>query len=581
MAGKHTDAMHVDKISRRHGDRVYTSYVIRSSYREGGKVKHDTIANISRLPQYIIDVVDKGLAGEPVGVLSNELTVEKSWAHGHVAAVVGTAEAMGLAETIEPKPSRQRDLVMAMIAARVLKPASKLATTRWWGKTSLARTLGVQDASKDEVYQAMDWLLGRQSEIEGRLASRYLEPGGVVMYDLTSVYLEGQHCSLAARGYSRDGKPGHLQIEFGLMTNAAGDPVAVEAFPGNTADPKTFLPQAEKVKDRFGVGDVIWVADRGMATSAQLRNLEKIGGLSWVTAMRGPTVRSLVDQGAIQLSLFDTQNLFETKDPRYPGERLVVCYNPVLGEQRARKREDMLQATERQLVKVKAMAERGATGRGRLRGAAKIGERVGRVINKYDMAKHFRTAVNDSSFSYERNQESIGDEARLDGLYVIRTNVPADRLDTASVVRTYKGLQQVERAFRHFKLRELEVRPVYHYRDDRVRAHLLICMLAYAVQRRMEQALAPLLFMDEVVAERPDPVAPARRSQAARHKDGTRRAVDGLPLHSFRTLLEDLAGIVKNRIAVGKTGVSIELTTIPTVLQRRAFELLGVGLGGM
>lgn len=571
--------MHVARIERKQGDKVYTYHLVRSNYREGGKVKHHTIANISSFPQNVIDVIGRGLAGEPVGVLSDDLTVERSWAHGHVAAVLGTAQAMDLPNTIDPKPSRQRDLVMGMIAARVLKPGSKLATTRLWKTTSLAKVLGVEDATEDEVYRAMDWLLERQPAIEKRLAKRYLKPGGVVLYDLTSVYLEGEHCPLAARGYSRDGKPGHVQIEVGLMTNAAGDPLSVEAFPGNTGDPKTFQPQVKKVKERFGVTDVVWVADRGMATAAQVRELQKIKGLSWVTALRAPSIQALLEQGSIQLSLFDRQNLAEVTDPRYPGERLVVCHNPVLGVQRARKREDMLQAAERELAKVKAMAERGAAGRGRLRGAAQIGERVGRVVNKYGMAKHFRRTVTDSSFSYERDQDSIDREAVLDGFYVLRTNVRADRLSTSEVVETYKGLRQVERAFRRFKLQGLEVRPVYHYREDRVRAHLLICMLAYGVQREMEQELAPLLFVDEDIPVREDPVAPRGRSPSARRKEQTKQTQDRLPLHSFSTLMEDLGSIVRNRVAVGHTGATVELTTMPTVLQRRAFELLGLRLG--
>jgi len=573
--------MHVDKITRRHGDRIYVSHVIRSSYREGGKVRHHQVANISRLPPDLIEVISRGLAGESVGVLSEAMSVERSWPHGHVAAVLGTARQMDLAEVLDAKPSRQRDLVLGMILARVLKPASKLANTRLLRTTSLGKTLGVEDATEDELYGAMDWVLERQEAIERRLAKRHLDPGGVVLYDLTSVYVEGQHCELAQRGYSRDGKPGHLQVEFGLMTNAAGEPVAVEAFPGDTADPETFPAQVTKVKDRFGVKDVIWVGDRGIVTSAQVRMLDKIQGLSWVTALRAPTIRQLIDQGSIQLSLFDTQNLAEVSNPRFPGERLVVCHNPVLGAERARKRESMLQATERELGKVTAMAERAVAGRGRLRGEGKIGERVGRVVNKYNMAKHFRRAITSTSFSFERDEESIAEEAKLDGYYVIRTNVPPERLSTAAVVETYKSLEQVERAFRHFKLQGLQVRPSYHRLETRVRAHLFICMLAYSVQRRMEQGLAPLLFIDEDIPARADPVAPTGRSSSAKRKDQTKRTQDGYPAHSFRTLLEDLACIVKNRVRIHGTDRDIELTTRPSPFQAREFHLLGVNLGSV
>jgi transposase len=571
--------MHVDKIIRRHGNRIYVSYVIRSSYREGGRVKHDQVANISRLPAHLIDVISRGLAGESVGVLSEAMSAEESWPHGHVAAVLGTASRMGLAKVLDAKPSRQRDLALGMIAARVLEPASKLATTGLFRTTTLGRMLGIEGATEDELYEAMDWLVGQQEAIERRLAKRHLEPGGTVLYDLTSVYVEGEHCELAQRGYSRDGKPGHLQIEFGLMTNAAGEPVAIEAFPGSTADPTTFPAQVAKVRDRFGVKDVIWVGDRGMVTNAQVRMLDKIAGLSWVTALRAPTIRQLLEQGSIQLSLFETQNLAEVRDPRFPGERLVLCHNPVLGAERARKREDLLQATERELGKVAAMAKRAAEGHGRLRGEAKIGERVGRVVNKYNMAKHFRRVVTSTSFSFERDEEAIAEEGRLDGFYVIRTNVAPDRLSTAEVVETYKSLKQVEQAFRRFKLQGLRVRPIYHRLDHRVRAHLLLCMLAYSVQRRMEQSLAPLLFVDEDVPARTDPVAPSGRSQGAKRKDQSKRTNEGYPVHSFRGLLNELERIVKNRMRIQGTDADIEITTRRTPLQARALELLGVSVG--
>jgi len=573
--------MHVAKVEKRQGDRVYVSYLLRQSYREGDKVKHRTLANLSPLPVSTIELIRGSLAGQQYLPAGEAFSIEQSWPHGHVAAVLGTARTMGLERLLDPKPSRQRDLVLAMIVARVLQPASKLATTRLWTATSLAQSLGVEEATADELYAALDWLRERQNDIEQRLAKRYLEPGGLVLYDLSSTYMEGEHCPLAKRGYSRDGKPGQLQIEFGLLTNAEGEPVAIEVFPGNTADPATFQQQVTKVKERFGVADVVWVGDRGMITGAQVRQLQQEAGVSWITALRAPAIQKLVEEGAIQLSLFDTQNLVEVEDPRYPGERLVVCYNPLLGQKRAKKREDMLVASEKELDKVVAMVARGAEGgRAGLQGAAQIGERVGRVVNKYAMAKHFRRTITASSFSYERDPASIAAEAVLDGLYVLRTNVAKQRLDSAAVVLAYKSLEQVEDAFHHFKLTDLEVRPVFHYLEERVRAHVLLCMLAYSVQRTMERALAPLLFKDEAIPQRDDPVAPAPRSAAAKRKDLTKLTAEGFAVHSFRTLLAQLGSLVKNRVIPhgADSAASFDMTTQPSPLQARAFELLGLNV---
>ena len=574
--------MHVVKVISRRGEVQYTSYLLRQSYREGAKVKKRTLANLSMLPVAVIEGIRRGLAGEELISASEALTIIQSRSHGHVAAILGTAQKLGLASLVDVEPSRQRDLVLAMIAARVLQPASKLATTRLLDTTSLGQILGVEDATEDELYAAMDWLLVRQERIEERLAKRYLTPGGVVLYDLSSTYVEGEHCELAKRGYSRDGKPGKQQIEFGLLTNGEGVPVAIEAFAGNTADPATFQGQVEKVRERFGVEEVIWVADRGMLTSAQVEKLQDVVGAHWVTALRAPTIQQLVEAGSVQLSLFDTQNLAEVTDPRYPGERLIVCHNPLLAEKRARKRDDMLEATQRELAKVAAMAERGAAGgRAGLWGEAAIGERVGRVINKYQMAKHFTRTIKHSALTYARNETSIAREAALDGLYVLRTNVPPERLDTAGVVLTYKSLAHVEQAFRHFKLSDLEVRPIYHYTEPRVRTHLLVCMLAYWVQREMQQALAPLLFVDEAPPKRPDPVAPAPRSERALRKDRTQLTTEGFPVHSFRTLLATLGTLVKNRVVPrgADPGTTLDLLTQPTPLQQRAFHLLGLQLG--
>ncbi len=496
--------------------------------------------------------------------------------------MLGAAAKLGLESILDPHPSRQRDLVVAMIAARLLQPASKLATTRLFSTTSLGGLLEVEEADENDLYAAMDWLLERQNAIERRLAERYLEPGGIVLYDLSSTYVEGEHCPLAKHGYSRDGQPNKPQVEFGLLTNAAGWPVAIEAFAGNTADPATFLSQVGKVRDRFGVAEVVWTADRGMLTSAQVLKLQQVAGGSWITALRAPTIKQLVEAGTLQPSLFDSRNLAEAYDERYPGERLIVCHNPLLAEKRARQREDMLRATERELAKVATMVERGRTGgRGGLRGEAAIGERVGRVVNKYRMAKHFQRTITEQSFTYGRDEASIAQEAVLDGLYVLRTNVARERLDPGGVVLAYKSLSQVEQAFRHFKLSDLEVRPIYHYTEPRVRAHLLICMLAYLVQRTLQQAWRPLLFADETPAERPDPVAPAPRSPTAQRKEQTKLTAEGLRVQSFRTLLANLATLTKNAALAPGAQTPFVLFTQPTRLQQRAFELLGVPLPGM
>ncbi len=509
--------MHVARVTKRQNGHEYVSYLLRNSYREGGKVKHQTLANISQLPQPVIELIRGALAGEQFVPANDSLTITRSWPHGHVAAILGTARKLGLEALLERQPARQRELVLAMLVGRVLQPASKLATVRLLETTSLGRVLGLEEASEDELYGAMDWLLARQPAIEQALAKRHLEPGGVVLYDLSSTYLEGTKCPLAKRGYSRDGRPGMLQVEFGLLTSASGEPVAIEVFAGNVADPTTVQGQVTKVRERFGLSDVVFVADRGMLTAAQLRQLQALAGMQWITALRAPTIKQLVAAGHIQLSLFDTQNLAEVADPNHPGERLIVCHNPLLAAERQRKREELLASTEKELAKVVAMVERGvAGGRAGLRGAAAIGERVGRVVNKYEVAKHFTRVVTDNSFSYARNELSIAEEAALDGLYVLRTNVAQERLDAPAVVLAYKSLGQVERAFRHFKLTDLEVRPVYHYLEPRVRAHLFLCLLAYYVQREMERALAPLLFRDEVPPQRSDP---SRQHHAPRRPD--------------------------------------------------------------
>lgn len=571
--------MHVARVRKVDKGRVYESVLLRQSYRVGDRVRNRTLASLTALPPAAVDAIERILRGQRMVVAEEALRIVRSRPHGHVCAVLGTARKLGLEALLDGQPSRERDLVMAMIVGRVLQPASKLATSRLLDATSLGETLGVVEATEDELYAGLDWLVERQEQIEERLAERYLRPGGLVLYDLTSVYVEGEHCDLARLGYSRDGKRGKAQIEFGLLTNDEGTPVAIEAFAGDTGDQSTFQAQERKVRERFGVGEVVWVADRGMLTGTQIEKLQQVIGAHWITALRAPSIQQLVQAGSVQLSLFDKQNLAEVTDPRYPGERLVVCHNPLLAERRAAKREDMLRATERELDKVVARAERGVCrGRGGIRGAVKIGERVGRVVNSYGMAKHFTWTINETSFSYARNERSIGEEGALDGLYVLRTNVPAERLDSAEVVLAYKSLSHVEQAFRHFKLSDLEVRPIYHYRERRVRAHLLLCMLAYLVQREMQRALAPMLFVDETPPQRPDPVAPAPRSAGAVSKDRRQRTVEGFPVHSFRTLLATLGTVVKNWVTPpgARPDTVFHLFTEPTPQQQRAFDLLGV-----
>ena len=582
MARRSNGAVHVATITKRVGDREYVSHLLRQSYREGGKVKNRTLANISFLPLTAIDVLRRSLAGETLVAPSEAFTIQRSLPHGHVAAVLGTALKLGLDRLIDPRPSRQRDLVLAMVVARVLSPASKLATSHLFSMTSLGSLLAVEDATEDQLYAALDWLLKRQEAIETRLQGRHLDAEKVVLYDLTSTYMEGEHCPLTKRGYSRDGKPTKAQIEFGLLTTKEGVPLGIEAYPGNTGDPTTFPDQVAKIQRRFGEQDVVWVADRGMLTSRQVAKLQEIKGAHWVTALRSTTIKQLVASGTIQPSLFDTQNLAEVSDPRYPEERLVVCHNPLLADERARKRKELLAATEKELDKVVAMVARGAAGgRAGLKGSAAIGERVGRVVQKYKMAKHFVRTIGENSFSYQRDEAAIEAEAALDGLYVVRTNVSAERLGTAGVVLAYKQLAHVERAFRHFKLSDLEVRPIYHHNEERVRAHLLLCMLSYWLLHHLQASLAPLLFVDEAPPARPDPVAKAPRSDAARRKEQRQRTEeDGLPIQSFRTLLADLATLVKNRVIPDGAGeeAAFFLLTQPTALQSRAFALLGLTL---
>lgn len=562
--------MHVAIVPSRQKSGLYRSVLVRQSYREGGKVRHRTLANLSRLPPAAIEAVRAVLRGQPVGPLDAVFEIERSRPHGHVLAVLGQLRALGLDRLLAARHRRERELALAMIVARVLKPSSKLAMARSLDRTSLAGLLGVEDADEDELYAAMDWLLRRQPKVEAALAARHLAAGGLVLYDLTSSYLEGRRCPLARLGYSRDGKRGLLQIEFGLITDAEGRPVAVDVFEGNVADPMTVAAQVAKVRDRCGISEVVLVGDRGMLTSARIETL-KGSGLSWISALRSDQIEGLVKSGDLQLGLFDERNLAEIRSPRFPGERLVVCRNPILAAERGRKREELLTATERELARV---AE--AVAAGRLRSAAAIGERVGRVIGRYKVGKHFGRLIAEGVFRFWRDTERIAAEAALDGLYVIRSNVPAERLADRELVRSYKLLARVEQAFRSLKSIDLEVRPIRHRLADRVRAHVFICMLAYYVRWHLERAWAPLLFRDEEPPLADDPVAPARRSPEALAKARTGRRADGQPVYSFRDLLDELATLTKNTVRVPGSEATFTKLALPTPLHIEALRLIGL-----
>jgi hypothetical protein len=573
-------AMHVAKITNRRVDksgqpREYVSHLLRRTYRDGAAVKHETLANLSPLPEAAIEAVRAALAGKTLVVAGEGLEVTGSRPHGHVAAVHAQAKALGLPALLGPA-GRDRDIALALIIARVCRPASKLATTRWWADTTLADDLGVADTTTDEVYAATDWLAGRQEAIEIKLVRTHLtgpgNPDRLALFDLSSSWVTGKCCPLAARGYSRDGKKGLPQIEYGLLTDPAGRPVAVRVFPGNTADPSAFTAIVQTVKDTFSLKDMVMVGDRGMITSARVHELRELGGLGWVTALRAPAIAALAaDNGPLQMSLFDQANLAEITHPDYPGERLVACRNPALATERARKRLALLEATDTELAKIVAAANAG-----RLAGAGKIGVRVGKVIGRYKMAKHYILDITDDTFSYQRNTDAIATEAALDGLYVIRTTIGPEQMNPAQVVATYKSLSRVERDFRSIKSIDVDLRPIHHYTETRVRAHVFICMLAAYLVWHLRQAWAPLTFTDE---DRPDPVnpvAPANRSHGAAAKAATKTTTDDQPARSFTSLLDHLATLTRNHLRVaGHDESGFDLLAIPTPTQRRAFELLG------
>jgi len=555
--------------------------LLRESYREGGKVKTRTLANLSRWPDHKVDKLQRALKGLPAVVeLSEAFEITRSLPHGHVAAVLGSARRLGVEELIDATPSRHRDLVVAMLVAQVIDPGSKLAFARGLrtetATSSLGQVLGVSGCDEDDLYAAMDWVLARKDAIESSLAARHLVNGTLVLYDVSSAAFEGRTCPLGAIGHARDGVKGRLQIVYGLLCTPAGIPIAIEVFEGNTADPKTLGAQIEKVKTRFGLSRVCLVGDRGMLTNARIRDEVRPAQLDWLSALRAPQIKALVEEGALQLSLFDTQDLVEISAPEFPGERLVCCHNPVLGEQRARKRQELLAATEKELTPIAA-----ATGRERrpLRGKDKIALRVGKVINHYKMAKHFTIEITEDSFTFTRNTEAIAAEAALDGIYVLRTSLPADTLPTDDVVARYKGLEDVERFFRTLNT-ELDVRPIRHRLADRVRAHMFLRMLSYYLVWHMKQALAPILFVDNdkpaAAAKRANPVAAAQRSDEALAKAARKRTAEDTPVHSFTSLLADLATLCANQIQPTDNMPAFTMTTTPTPLQRWAFELLGV-----
>ena len=556
--------------------------LLRESYRAGGHVKKRTLANLSKLPTAAIETLRRVLRGERLVNPEDAFTCVRSLPHGHIAAVLGTLKRLGLHTLIARNAGRLRDLVLALIVARVIDAQSKLATARGLAPESavstLGETLGLGDVDQHELYAAMDWLVERQAAIEQRLAKQHLQEHTLVLYDLTSSYLEGTHCPLAQRGHSRDGKQGTLQIVFGLLCTAAGCPVAVEVFEGSTSDPKTVACQVDKLRTRFGLQRVVLVGDRGMLTAARIReDLAGVDGLRWITTLRAPTIRKLLAAGTVTPSLFDERDLAEVTSELFPGERLVVCRNPLLAAERQRKRQELLAATEKDLAPIAAATTRQNR---LLRGAAEIGMRVGKVINRHKMAKHFVTTITDDTFTYRRDEDKIAAEEQLDGLYIVRSNVEPEQFDAAQTVRAYKDLSKVERAFRSLKSVDLKVRPIHHRRADRVRAHVLLCMLAYYVEWHMRHALAPLLFDDHDPAaaeqQRPSVVAAARRSPAALAKAGCKRTDDDLPVHSFRTLLTDLGTLTANTMQVAESGVTFQLQTDPTPLQQRCFELLGV-----
>ena len=563
--------MHIEIVPNRNST---PTVLLRESFRDGARVCKRTLANLSSLSPAQIESIRAALRGEPMAPVAQMLEITRSRPHGHVQAVALAMQRLGMSAVLGFKSCPERDRVLAMIAARIVEPCPKLATARLWHTSTLAEDFGVADADEDDLYAAMDWLLARQDAIQKKLARRHLHDDGLVLYDLSSSYFEGVTCPLAKRGYSRDGRPGTLQVNYGLLTDARGCPVAVSVHEGNTSDSLTFMPAVHKLRDELGVQRVVMVGDRGMVSSKAIAELREMPGMGWITALKSGSIRALLEGGSVQMGLFDERNLLEISSPDYPGERLMACRNPALAKLRAHKREALLVATERQLepIKVRVAA-------GKLAGADKIGLRVGKVVNRYKVAKHFDLSITNSTLSWSRKTDSIEAEAGLDGLYIIRTSLKAQQMDAASCVRSYKSLAQVERAFRSIKTIDLKVRPIHHRLESRVRAHIFLCMLAYYVEWHMREAWRALTFADteqEVKLTR-DPVAPAKRSVSAQRKAQTKVLEDGQPVHSFATLMAEMATLVRNTCrtpGAGPNAPSFEITTRANATQQKALDLI-------
>jgi hypothetical protein len=565
-------AMYIDEVPNRNSP---PAILVRESYREGGKVRKRTVANVTRWPPRAVHALRLALKGKDVVAGDESFTIQRTLPHGHVELILSMARKVGLDRLIASKPCRQRDLVMAMIVERLLRPGSKLATTRHWHSTTLAEELGVADADEDALYEALDWLLERQERIEGKLARLHLEERGLARYDVSSSYYEGRACPLARYGHNRDGKKDKPIIVYGVLADSRGCPVALQVYPGNTGDPATVPDQVEKLRDRFGLSRVTLVGDRGMLTQKQIDALKQHPGLGWISALRSGAIRSLMNQGAIQRSLFDRTGLAEIASSDYPGERLIVCFNPLLADERARKREDLLQATEKELEKIEAAVQRRTK---TPLSKEEIGLRVGRVVHRYKVSKHFVLHIEEGSFRWERNEESIVSETALDGFYVVRTSEPREDLSAQDTVRAYKGLSHVEQAFRCLKT-DLKARPIYHRTEEHVRAHFFLCLLAYYLEWHLRKALAPFLFEDEELEDdrqTRDPVAPARPSESVKKKKAERKTPEGFPIHDFRTLLAEMGTLCKNwcRFDVHPDAPLIEQTTEPTPQQARIMQLI-------
>jgi DDE family transposase len=581
----YTGSMHVARnrrgyVTKSGEERVYETILLRRSFRDGDKVRHETLANLSKLPPEAVDAIEATLKGQTLVLAGSEFSKARSLPHGDVAAVTAMARKLELAALLGPA-CRARDIVVALIISRVVRPKSKLSTLDWWSNTTLGVDFGVAETSTDEIYAAMDWLIDRQDRIEKKLAAKHLaesvNPGRMALFDLTSSWVTGRCCQLAARGYSRDGKKGCEQIEYGVLCDPQGRPVAVRVFSGNTADPESFTEIVKVVKDKLGINKLVLVGDRGMITTARIDALRELNDnpdtptdFDWITALRAPAIAKLArDDGPLQMSLFDSQDLVEITHPDYPGERLIACRNPALAAERARKRQDLLQATDKQLAHI---AER--VGKGTLSGADKIGIAVGKVSGKFKVGKLFHLTITDTGFTYHRDQAAIDAQAALDGIYVLRTSVNAEVLDPAAVVEGYKNLANIERDFRIIKSDDLDLRPIHHHLEDRVKAHVLICMLACYLTWHLRKAWAPLTFTDQAPPKRDNPVTPAQRSAAAQAKASTKHDAAGNPVRSFRDLLDHLATLTRDRIRYHDTDIEIDKLTDPTPTQRRAFELI-------